>query len=135
MSYVFINNGADHVDEHGVVHKTGAIIKTTKDLAAAFPNKFTLHQAATPVPAPEQEKSVEREVTPEPATPAAAEPEELKDVTVHYPTAQANDLLVLVGSDGFYVYAKDDLEEPLNDQPLAKKQVKAFVTKCIEAAA
>jgi hypothetical protein len=142
-------------DEGGKEYSKGSIVPSHRDLCAAFPNKFeeviltpaAAQSAPSPASTPKEgDKGPENAANAaEKATPTGAKPAETgktppasvqselgEDATGDFDEAIAAELKVFrKGTKKFFVAQPDELNKALNEEPLAKNEVGAFIKKLV----
>jgi hypothetical protein len=129
------NNGGHHLNGEGVTIKSGEVFKDADpNLMEKFPAKFEKVAYATPEPADEPEEPTGAGTPNTTTKPASKQADEPTDVTDEFPAGKEAGLTVSKVKAGWNVYDPDEGEdpEPLNDKPLKKRAVEAFIDTYLE---
>lgn len=114
-----------HVDG-GIVKGKDQIVESDSDLDKLFPGCYERVGDEVRIPNPPAAKAVK-------AKEPEAEEDAIdlgKDVTKTFADAAEKGLKVFKRGMQYFVYEADDMEEPINPQPLDKPQVSKFLKKC-----
>jgi len=129
----YLNKGGVHVTADGTAVLSGeTFVCDDPELCTKFPNKFEVVYPEPPTPVlkqsvdtPAPEKTEIQEAAEKGAEGITAPV--LKDVTSNFPKAKEGGLAVKKDKRGWWLYEVDD-EEPVNEKPLKKREVSAFIT-------
>lgn len=128
----YVNNGGLHTLEDGTEVKRGQTFESSDPgILAKFPNKFALAGNDVPPVNADSDKGGKDTTKTDDSGKGGNDGDDADDVTRDFKVGKDSGLTVLKENDKWNIYEEGD-DDRLNDKPLSKKKVQAFIDDYLE---